>query len=81
MDKKDLVKGKWYLLSSNFYIKFGHLDKRGDIYVTEYITSTGKYYNAKGPTGAHPIREANAEDYLKHPEMGVYAVSLNYEIF
>ena len=80
MKRTELVKGKWYLSNDNYYIKFDYVEG-SKTWVTEYITSNGLYYKSCGFTTASSFRELTEEDYLKHPDMGVYTTSTNYEIF
>jgi hypothetical protein len=81
MDKKDLIKGKWYFLSSGYYVKFDHVQGNGNIWVTEYIDSDSHYQSMSGNTSSGVVREASADDYQEHPEMGVYEGHSNYEIY
>jgi hypothetical protein len=81
MKKEELIKGKWYFTTGNVYIKFDYF-KVNDLWVTEYITSSGSYYKDSGYTCETVVREATADDYLKYPVMGVFNTEItNYEIF
>lgn len=81
MEREELIKGRWYFLDSGYYVKFDHLQENGGIWVTEYIDSCGSYINTSGQTSSGIVREATADDYQKHPKMGMYTGGANYEIY